>query len=446
MAYDYDLVVIGAGSGGLAAAKRAAQYDAKVAIVEREQLGGVCVNRGCVPKKLMVYASDFAHLMQAAKDYGWQVELGQFHWQEFVQKRDRELERLRQVQAKALAEANVTILRGHASFHDDHTLMVDDRKVSARHILIAVGSQPVKPPIPGIEHTITSREMFHLPQPPERLAIIGGGYIGVEFASMMQAFGSNVTILNVEECILANFDQDLSSTLRDALLERGIQSLCNTTAKQIQPTDNGLQLSLSGKSESFTADVVLCATGRRPQLEHLELDRAGIELDGKAIAVDGYCRTSQPHIFAIGDCIARLPLTPVANAEGRAAADTLFGDRPRQVRYDLVPTAVFARPEAASVGMTEASAREKLGDQAVQCSCQQFRPLFDTLTQSPTKTLIKWVMHRESKQILGCHIVGKHAAEIIQGVGLAMQKGITQADLEAMIPIHPSSAEELFGS
>lgn len=446
MTYDYDLVVIGAGSGGLAAAKRAARHKAKVAIVEQEHLGGVCVNRGCVPKKLMVYAADFARLLQAAKDYGWSVEPPQFHWSQFVQKRDQEIVRLQSVQEKALSETGATLIRGHATFKNEHVITIDQqRHLSARYILIAVGSQPVKPDIPGIEHTITSREIFHLPRLPQSLAVIGGGYVGVEFASIMRDFGVEVTLFNYKTCILPHFDPDLGQAVQDGLSQRGITSLCDTTAKSIQPTSNHqFELTLTGKhSEPLTAEVVLCATGRRPRLD-LGLEQIDVQLDGKAIAVDEHYRTSQSHIFAIGDCIARLPLTPVAIAEGRVVADALFGDHQRTIDYDLIPTAVFARPEAASVGMSEEKARQTFGDDAVICSRRTFRPLFDTLLRDPMQTLIKWVMQRESGKIVGCHIVGEHAAEMIQGVALAMHKGITQADLKTAIGIHPSSAEELF--
>jgi glutathione reductase (NADPH) len=457
MTYNYDLLVIGAGSAGLAAAKQAAKYGAKVAIVEREHLGGVCTNRGCILKKLMVYAADFARLLEDAQGYGWEVGTRKFDWQRFVSVRDQELERLRQVQAKALSEAGVEIIREQAAFLDAHTIELSslsqersrDRKITADKVLIAVGGKPIKPDIPGIEHAITSREIFYLPQLPQQIAILGGGYIGVEFASILRGFGVEVTIINREACLLTGFDQDVQTAVRKGLLERGIKSLCNTTAKEIKLVPQGLQLTLTetsaeSKSESITADTILCAIGRTPRLENLNLEQAGVEVD-KAIAVDAYSRTSQTNIFAAGDCTNRVPLTPVARAEGRAFADTVFGNRPRKLSYDYIPSAVFARPEAASVGMTETQACEHYGDEKIECDRTEFQPLFHSLSCSPGHTLVKWIVQRDSKQILGVHIVGENAAEMIQGIALAIKQGITKQDLDEMIGIHPTSAETFFG-
>lgn len=445
MAYDYNLLVIGAGSAGLAAAKRATKYGAKVTIVEQEHLGGVCVNRGCIPKKLMVYAADVAHCIEAAHHYGWSIEQAQFDWHRFITARNQEIERLRQVQQHALDQARVDLVRGHASFVDAHTIQVDDRQLTADYVLIAVGGKPNKPPIPGIEYTLTSREMFHLQELPARIAIIGGGYIGVEFASTLRSFGAEVFLMNQEECILINFDHDLRNAVREGLQNRGIHSFCSTTAKEIQPNSNGLQLTLTGEhSESLTVDMVLCATGRTPNLEALNLDKAGVAVQQKAIAVDDYNRTSQTHIFAIGDCTNRLPLTPVVRAEGQAFADTVFGEQPCKIDYETVPSAVFSRPEAASVGMTESQACEKYGDDRIECNRIEFQPLFDRLSPSSQPTLMKQVIQRASGQVIGVHIVAKHAAEIIQGIALAMKQGITKQDLHHMIGVHPTLAEEFF--
>jgi glutathione reductase (NADPH) len=446
MTYDYDLLVIGAGPGGLAAAKQAVQYGVKVAIVEQEQIGGLCVNRGCVPKKLMVYAAAFDRLIKDARDYGWQIESGQFDWQQFVQDRDRTVAQIRESQTDTLLKTGISLLRGQATFLDPHQLSVGDRQITSNRVLIAVGGKPVKPDIPGVEYTLTSDEMFNLPELPARIAIIGGSYIGVEFASMLCGFGVKVTLMNREDCVLTGFDLDLANTVHKGLIQRGIDSFCNTTAKEIKKTSEGLQIDLVGdRSSQLTVDKILCATGRTPNLEPLDLDRAGVALEGKAIAVDEYSRTSQDHIYAVGDCTNRLPLTPVARVEGRAFANTVFGQHPQKVDYGHVPSAVFSDPEVAAVGMTEAQACEQYGQEAIVCECTEFHPLYNRLSQSAPVTLIKQVIHQESGRILGVHLVVEQAAEIVQGIALAMKQGLLKSDLNEMIGIHPTSTEELFG-
>ncbi|MBD3880169.1 glutathione-disulfide reductase [Phormidium tenue FACHB-886] len=445
MAYDYDLVVIGAGSAGLAAAKQAAAYGAKVAIVEREQLGGVCINRGCVPKKLMVYAADFAQAFADAPHYGWSIESVQFNWQQFVENRNREIDRIHQSQRQALTDAGIDLIMGQASFLEAHAVEIDSRKVTADKFLIAVGGMPIKPKIPGIEQALTSREMFGLRSLPSRLGILGGGYIGVEFGSTLRALGATVTLMNQEDCILTGFDQDLSQTVYQGLTQRGIRILCNTTAKEIRQSANGLQMVLEGDcSETLEVDAILCATGRTPNLEALNLEQAGVELEGKAIAVDEYSRTSQANIYAAGDCTNRLPLTPAVRAEGRAFADTVFGNQPYKLDYASVPSAVFARPEAATVGMTEAQARERYGAEAIDCDRIEFRSLYDRLSESPKPALFKRVFLRQSGEILGIHLVGEQSAEIIQGMVLALKQGISKQDIDHTLGIHPTSAEEFF--
>jgi glutathione reductase (NADPH) len=440
MAYDYDLLVLGAGSAGLTAAKRAASYAVKVGLIEQEKIGGVCVNQGCIAKKLMVYAADFA--MSDAERYGWSAS-ATFNWPRFRQNRDQEIERIRQVQQQALANAGISYIQGHAVFIDLHTVAVNDNKITADKIVIAVGGNPVKPDIPGIEFTITSREMFQLEEIPARLAIIGGGYIGVEFASTLAAFGATVTLMNQESCILTGFDADLQATLHQGLSQRGIKILCNTTAKSIQPTATGLEMVLSGDSaQTLSVDTILCAVGRTPNLQSLQLENAGIEQQGKTIAVDDDSRTSQPHIYAVGECTNRLALTPVARAEGQIVIDTIFKHQSRRLDYGMIPSAVFSRPEAAAIGLTEAQAREKYG--AVEVECNQLQPLFDQLSDHALPTLSKRIFHPETQQLLGLHLVVANAAEIIQGIALAMQKGINKSDLEQMIGIHPTTAEELF--
>lgn len=444
MAYDFDLLVIGAGPAGLSAAKRAAHYGAKVAIAEQNSLGGTCVNRGCVPKKLMVYAADFANLIPDAVGYGWSNAETKFHWQRFVATMQQEVEQIQRSQRQALTQAGIQIFADLASFVDTHTLELGKQKVTAEKILIAVGGKPLKPPIAGIEHAVTSDDMFHLEQLPKRIAIIGGGYIGVEFSSILRGFGVEVTVMNHESCILEGFDEDLRSRVHQGLIDRGIQSLCNTTAKEIQPTKDGLCLMLEGDCpEKITVDLVLCATGRSPNLDGLGLDNAGVEADKKAIVVDDHNRTSQSHIFAAGDCASKKQLTPVARAAGLTFADREFGNQTNPIDHSYIPSAVCTRPEAATVGLTETQAREKLGD-AVQCFCTKFHPLFHKLTPSQEKTFFKLVVDSQSDRVLGIHLVGNHAAEIIQGFIPALKLGVTKQQIDDTIGIHPSNAEELF--
>ncbi|MBE9012111.1 glutathione-disulfide reductase [Pseudanabaenaceae cyanobacterium LEGE 13415] len=438
---NYDLFVIGAGPGGLSAAKRAAHYGAKVAIAEVAHLGGTCTNLGCIPKKLMVYAADFALLADRAEDYGWTKPEFEFNWQRFKQIRDRELDRLRKVQQSALEKQGVTIIRGAATLIDRHTIAVNDQKFTADKILIAVGGKPSKPEISGIEHTISSEEMFRLEQLPKRLAIIGGGYIGIEFASVMRGFGVEVTLMNHGDAILEGFDEMISSTVKAGLVDRGIQIYCNTTTDKIERVNNEIKLSLTGDhSDSLTVDTVLCAIGRAPNLENLGLETVGVEFDKKAIAVDEFSRTNIDNIYAIGDCTNRKQLTPVARAEGKAFAETVFNNQPTQID-SLIPSAVCSRPEAAMAGLTESEAREQYGDR-IKCYQTEFTPLFETLSKHQLQSVAKYVTVDD--RVIGLHLVGEDSTEIIQGFSLAIKKGITKTEIDRAIAIHPSSAEELF--
>lgn len=442
MTFDYDLFVIGAGSGGTAAARRAAAHGARVAVAEQEALGGTCANRGCIPKKLIVYAGDFALQEQVAHSYGWSECQRQLDWSRLITTIHKHVESLNQSYLDKFQKAGIELIRGHATFVDAHTVEVNGRKVTADKILIAVGGQPIKPDIPGMEHAITSREMFHLPQLPKRLAIVGGGYIGVEFSSMMNALGVQVTLMDTDELILSGFDDDIRSAVQEGLSKRGIRFLGNTTAKEIKQELDGLQLSLSGESqETITADTILVATGRSPNTKSLNLEKAGVEVGEKGeIKVDEYSSTTQDNIFAVGDCTNRVQLTPVARAEGRAFADTAFGDKSKKVDYEYFTSAVFARPEAATVGMTEAKAREKFGD--VQCHRTEFEPLLHSITQQDEQVIIKLVVDGNTEQVLGAHMVGEHAAEIIQSLAVAIRKGVTKQDLDATIGTHPTTGEE----
>jgi len=453
MAFDYDLFVVGAGSGGLSAAKQAASYGARVAIAEQDLVGGTCAVRGCIPKKLMVYASRFPALFHNAAGYGWNASQPSLDWGYFITAVDQEVRRLSQLHSGYLNKAGVELIQHRATFLGPHTLEVGDRKVSAAKILIAVGGRPLKPDFPGMEYAITSDQMFHLPHQPQHLAIIGAGYIGVEFASIMNGLGTQVNQIIRQDYILRGFEADIQTRVQSGLTQHGVQILTNTLVKQVEPVPEGLKLILTGnEKEAITADVVLAATGRVPNVEALGLKNAGVDvvpssLEGPgysakgAIAVDEYSRTSQPNIFAVGDCTNRINLTPVAIGEGRAFADTEFGHHRRAMSYQNVPSAVFSTPEAATVGMSEALAREKFGD-SVKCYRSQHRPLFHSLTGQDEQTLIKLVVDRQSERVLGAHMVGEQAAEIIQGMAIAINMGATKKDFDRTLGIHPTTAEE----
>jgi glutathione reductase (NADPH) len=453
MTFDYDLFVIGAGSGGLAASKRAASYGAKVAIAETDLVGGTCVIRGCVPKKLMVYGSHFLSLFEDAAGYGWTVDHPRLDWEHFITSINQEVRRLSQLHISLLEKAGVELISGYATLLDPHTIEINDRKITADKILIAVGGRPSKPDLPGMEYGITSNEMFHLKTQPKHIAIIGAGYIGTEFACIMRGLGSEVTHIVRNHLILQGFDQDIRTDIQAGMINHGIKIVPNTEVTAIEKLPAGLQLKLSGEhQETVIADVCLVATGRYPNVEGLGLQNAGVDVvpssvEGPgycttcAIAVNEYSQTNQPNIFAVGDVTDRLNLTPVAIGEGRAFADSEFGNQRRQFSHATVPTAIFSTPQAASVGMTETQAREKLGD-AVTIYRTRFRPMYHSLTGKQERIMMKLVVDANTDKVLGAHMVGEDAAEIIQGVAIAVKMGATKQDFDATVGIHPSAAEE----
>ena len=443
MAYDYDLFVIGAGSGGLASSKRAASYGAKVAIAENDLVGGTCVIRGCVPKKLMVYASHFSHYYKDALGYGWSEVEPSFDWKKLVDVVDKEVRRLSELHISFLEKAGVELIRGYAKFIDPHTLEVGDRKVTADKILIATGGHPVKPQIPGIEHTISSDDMFLLTEQPKRFAVWGGGYIGVEFASILKGLGSEVSQIIRRDYILRGFDQDIRSNIQDGMSKHGVNFLTNTTIEKIEKTDEGLKIILTGEhaEKPLIVDQLLCATGRKPNLGKLMLENAGVEINQDAIAVTQDSQTSQPHIYAVGDCTDRVNLTPVAIAEGRAFADTEYGHLPQSISHENIATAVFSQPEAATIGMSEEQAKEKFGE-AIKCYTSRFRPLFHSLTGADEKVFMKLIVETNTDRVLGAHMVGKDSAELIQGIAIAVSMGATKKDFDRTMGIHPTSGEE----
>ncbi len=448
MTYDYDLFVIGAGSGGVATARRAAEYGAKVGIAEDNRLGGTCVNRGCVPKKLMVYASHFPKDFKAASGYGWTVGESQFDWNKMITAVNNEVTRLNGIYQRLLDNSKVEIYREHGEFVDSHTVQVGDKTITAEKILIAVGGRPIKPDnIPGIEHAITSREIFNLQEQPKRIVIIGGGYIGTEFACILNGLGTEVTQVIRGDKILRGFDEDIRDEIQTAMIANGIKVITNASCDRLSLDQTSEQLNIrvvtkDNQSEVIVADAAsLAATGRKPRLENLGLENTKVETRNGAVVVDEYNQTAESHIYAVGDCTAKIELTPVAIKEGRAFADTHFGRQSKQMAYDNVPTAVFTTPEAATVGMSEAEARAKYGD-AVKIYRSKFRPMYYTLPDMQVKTLMKLVVDSNTDKVVGAHMVGDYAAEIIQGVAIAVKMGATKEQFDATVAIHPSSAEE----
>ena len=446
MSYDFDLFVIGAGSGGIATARRAAQYGAKVGIVESDRLGGTCVNRGCVPKKLMVYASHFPDAFEESAGYGWTVGETSFDWLKMITAVNNEVDRLNGIYQRMLDNSEVKVYRGYGKFIDPHTIEIGDQKVTAEKILIAVGGKPVKPKdIPGVQHAITSREIFNVKEQPKRMVIIGGGYIGVEFACILNGMGTEVTLVIRGDKILRGFDEDLRNEIQEGMERHGIRILTNKPKLSIAKKDMGLEVtvhSTDGDEEIIVADAAsLAATGRIPDLADLGLENTAVEVVNGAVAVDEYNKTAEDHIYAVGDCTDRINLTPVAINEGRAFADTHFGGKSRQMCYDNIPTAVFSTPEAATVGLTEAEAKEKYGD-AIKVYRSKFRPMYYTIPGKQEKTMMKLIVDTNTDKVVGAHMVGDSAAEIIQGVAIAVKMGGTKADFDATVGIHPSSAEE----
>ncbi|HEY9726704.1 MAG TPA: glutathione-disulfide reductase [Chroococcales cyanobacterium] len=444
MTYDYDLLVIGAGPGGLAAAKQAAASGARVAIAEQDLVGGTCVIRGCIPEKLMSFAAEFSEASQDAAGYGWNQESNIFDWQQFIDAKEREIHRLSQVHNQALEKAGVELIKGHATFSDAHTLDVAGRQITADKILIAVGAKSVKPEIPGIEHAITASQLFNLKQQPKHIAVIGSDYIAIKLAGIMNNLGSQISLIIREEHVLPAFDRDISFAVSEGMTKRGIEIFGSTTVKEMQRVGNELNLLLSGESQNtLSVDTILYALGRVPNVSDLALEKLGIKVTQNAVVVDEYSRTTQSNIFAVGDCINRHNFTPVAIAQARAFADTEFGNNPHTVCYECVPATVSSYPEAATVGLSEAQAREQLGD-SVQCYRSKFRPLLHSLAKRDENTLIKLVVDRGSDRVLGAHMVGDGAIDIIQCLAVSIRMGVTKKDFDATIGIHPSVAEEFF--
>jgi glutathione reductase (NADPH) len=442
--FDYDLFVIGAGSGGVRAARLVAMTGARVAVAEEDKVGGTCVVRGCIPKKFMVYAADFAHQFKTAKSYGWDVGEPKFSWRDFITAKDIEIARLSGIYTANLGKAGVELIHDRARLVDAHTveLVKEGHTVTADQILISVGGRPWVPEsLPGIEHAITSDEAFHLPELPKRILIAGGGYIAVEFAGIFAGLGSDVTLVYRGTNILRGFDDDVRAHLTTEIERRGVRVVLGATHDAIEKTETGLVSRLDDGIACET-DQVMFAVGRRPYTKNLGLEAAGVEVASTgAIKVDDYSRTSVPHIWAIGDVTDRLNLTPVAIREAVAFAETAFKNNPSKFDYDCVPTAVFSQPAVGTVGMTEAEARKAHGQVDVYLS--RFRPQKYTLTKIDERVLMKLVVHPKTDKILGAHIVASDGPEMIQMAAIAIKAGITKHQWDQTCALHPTAAEEL---
>ncbi|MGP1677160.1 MAG: glutathione-disulfide reductase [Burkholderiales bacterium] len=441
--YDYDLFTIGAGSGGVRASRYAANLGARVAVAEERYLGGTCVNAGCIPKKLFSYAAHYGEDIAQAAGYGWRVAAPAFDWRTLVANKDREIERLNGVYAKLLAGAGVTLLRGRAALADAHTVVIDGRRVSARYILVATGGWPVVPPIPGSDLAISSNEAFHLSELPRRALVVGGGYIAVEFASIFHGLGVDTTLIYRGERLLREFDADLGGFLAGQMENKGLRILFRSNIERIARAADAAALRATLADGSvLEADCVMYATGRAPNTRDLGLADAGVKLAANgAVVVDAKFQASVPSIYAVGDVIDRVLLTPVALAEGMVVAESLFGSGERSLDYAGIPTAIFSNPNVGTVGLSEAQARERHGD--IDVYRTTFGPLRHQLTGSGEQVLMKLVVDSKSERVLGVHMVGPDAGEIIQGFAVALKCGATKRQFDATIGIHPTIAEEL---
>jgi glutathione reductase (NADPH) len=441
--YDLDLFVIGAGSGGVRAARVAALHGARVAIAEEYRFGGTCVIRGCIPKKLFVYASRFGDEFDDAEGFGWKVDGTRFDWPTLVANKDAEIGRLEGIYRRNVEKAGVQAFQTRATLADPHTVVLaaDGRRIAAKTILIATGGHPVMPNLPGTEHAITSNEAFHLPSLPDSILIVGGGYTAVEFAGIFAGLGVATTLMYRGPKILRGFDEDLRDGLTAEMLKRGIGVRLNAEVAAIRERQSGYAVSLRDGGAIETGKVMF-ATGRAPNTKGLGLEAAGVKLGANGeIAVDRWSRSSVENIYAVGDVTDRLNLTPVAIREGHAVADTLFGGKPTTIDHELVPTAVFSTPEIATVGLPEHQACLRYPKLDIYKA--SFRPLKHTLSGRDERMLMKLLVDGDSGKVVGCHVLGADAAEIVQMAAIAMKMGATKADFDATVALHPTAAEEL---
>ena len=441
MSFDCDLFVIGAGSGGVRAARMSAGHGAKVAVAEEYRVGGTCVIRGCVPKKLFVYASHFAEEFEDAAGFGWTVADAKFDWPTLVKNKDAEIDRLNGIYIKNLEASGVEILQGRAIVKDAHTVTLDGRDITAKYILVAVGGTPFMPQIEGIEHAIGSNEAFHIEVLPQNIIVVGGGYIAVEFAGIFNGLGVDTTLVYRGPQILRGFDNEVRDHLAAEMAVKGVTIKTESDIAAIAKTDNGYTVTYQDGSMQDTG-LVMYATGRVPMTDGLGLENAGVELGAKGeIKVDAYSKTNIDSIYAVGDVTARAELTPVAIREGAAFAETVFNDNPLAVDHSIIPTAVFSQPPIGTVGLGEEAARE--AGHEIDVYGASFRPMKNTLSGNPEKTLMKLIVDKADDKVLGLHIVGPDSGEMIQAFGVAITMGATKAQFDATIAVHPTAAEEL---
>lgn len=442
MAYDFDLYVIGAGSGGVRAARFAAGFGAKVAVAESRYLGGTCVNVGCVPKKLLVYGAHFAEDFEQASGFGWSLGEANFDWATLIANKDREINRLNGIYRNLLVNSGVTLHEGHARLVDAHQVEINGERFTAKHILIATGGWPQIPEIPGREHAIGSNEAFFLKELPRRVLVVGGGYIAVEFAGIFHGLGAHTSLLYRGDLFLRGFDGSVRKHLQEELTKRGLDLQFNADIERIDKQADGSLKATLKDGRVLEADCVFYATGRRPMLDNLGLENTGVKLDERGfVAVDDLYQTAEPSILAIGDVIGRVQLTPVALAEGMAVARRLFKpEQYRAVDYANIATAVFSLPNIGTVGLTEEDARKN--GHNVQVFESRFRPMKLTLTDCQEKTLMKLVVDADTDKVLGCHMVGPDAGEIVQGLAIALKAGATKQHFDETIGVHPTAAEE----
>ncbi|OZY59324.1 glutathione-disulfide reductase [Pseudomonas lundensis] len=442
MSYEFDLFVIGAGSGGVRAARFSAGFGAKVAVAESRYLGGTCVNVGCVPKKLLVYGAHFAEEFEQASGFGWTLGTSSFDWSTLIANKDREINRLNGIYRNLLVNSGVTLLEGHARLTGPNEVEVNGQRHTAKHILIATGGWPQIPDIPGREHAISSNEAFFLKELPKRVLVVGGGYIAVEFAGIFQGLGAETSLLYRGEMFLRGFDGSVRKHLHEELLKRGMDVQFNADIARIDKQPDGSLSATLKDGRVLEADCVFYATGRRPMLDNLGLEATGVTLDKRGfVQVNDLYQTNEPSILAIGDVIGRVQLTPVALAEGMAVARRLFKpEQYRPVDYNMIPTAVFSLPNIGTVGLSEEQALEE--GRTVQVFESSFRPMKLTLTECQERTFMKLVVDAETDKVLGCHMVGPEAGEIVQGLAIAMKAGATKQHFDETIGVHPTAAEE----
>ncbi|MFP3516980.1 glutathione-disulfide reductase [Pseudomonas sp. SIMBA_077] len=442
MAYEFDLFVIGAGSGGVRAARFAAGFGAKVAVAESRYLGGTCVNVGCVPKKLLVYGAHFADDFEQASGFGWSLGDADFDWATLIANKDREIHRLNGIYRNLLVNSGVTLLEGHAQLTGPNEVEVNGQRHTAKHILIATGGWPQIPDIPGREHAISSNEAFFLKALPKRVLVVGGGYIAVEFAGIFHGLGAKTSLLYRGDMFLRGFDGAVRKHLHEELTKRGMDVQFNADIARIDKQADGTLKATLKDGRELEADCVFYATGRRPMLDNLGLENTHVKLDKRGfVEVDDQYQSAEPSILAIGDVIGRVQLTPVALAEGMAVARRLFKpEQYRPVDYRMIPTAVFSLPNIGTVGLSEEQAIED--GHKVQIFESSFRPMKLTLTESQERTLMKLVVDADTDKVLGCHMVGPEAGEIVQGLAIALKAGATKQHFDETIGVHPTAAEE----